>query len=144
MAAAGFALGSGCMCACVCAILCLWVRRRAGGISPGSMPPLSKSLQEEGATIVACKLVDAGVFQVGAQCAASAVVPVRLFAGVSNCARVVLLDSPPPCIRRRRSPACCKPPGIWVSLAAWAPVTSGTTCRTCGHRWRPTSGASCW
>lgn len=35
-----------------------------GGISPGSMPPNSKSLAEEGATIVSFKLVRDGVFQV--------------------------------------------------------------------------------
>ena len=34
-----------------------------GGISPGSMPPHSKSLEEEGAMIVAFKLVKDGVFQ---------------------------------------------------------------------------------
>ncbi|KAG5187249.1 Hydantoinase B/oxoprolinase-domain-containing protein [Tribonema minus] len=33
-----------------------------GGIAPGSMPPLSKSLAEEGAAIVAFKLVEGGVF----------------------------------------------------------------------------------
>ena len=36
----------------------------AGGISPGSMPPNSKSLAEEGATIISYKLVQNGVFQV--------------------------------------------------------------------------------
>jgi 5-oxoprolinase (ATP-hydrolysing) len=34
-----------------------------GGIAPGSMPPLSKSLAEEGAAIIAFKLVENGVFQ---------------------------------------------------------------------------------
>jgi len=34
-----------------------------GGIAPGSMPPLSKRLDEEGAAIVAFKLVEGGVFQ---------------------------------------------------------------------------------
>ena len=34
-----------------------------GGIAPGSMPPLSKTLLEEGAAIVAFKLVSQGVFQ---------------------------------------------------------------------------------
>lgn len=34
-----------------------------GGIAPGSMPPLSKRLAEEGAAIVAFKLVEGGVFQ---------------------------------------------------------------------------------
>ena len=34
-----------------------------GGISPGSMPPLSKTLEEEGAAIVAFKLVSRGAFQ---------------------------------------------------------------------------------
>jgi 5-oxoprolinase (ATP-hydrolysing) len=34
-----------------------------GGIAPGSMPPLSKTLAEEGAAIVAFKLVDKGLFQ---------------------------------------------------------------------------------
>lgn len=34
-----------------------------GGISPGSMPPLSKTLDDEGAAIVAFKLVQGGVFQ---------------------------------------------------------------------------------
>ena len=34
-----------------------------GGIAPGSMPPLSKTLAEEGAAIVAFKLVDRGMFQ---------------------------------------------------------------------------------
>jgi 5-oxoprolinase (ATP-hydrolysing) len=34
-----------------------------GGISPGSMPPHSKTLQEEGAAIIAFKLVRAGAFQ---------------------------------------------------------------------------------
>ena len=33
-----------------------------GGIAPGSMPPLSKTLAEEGAAIVAFKLVEDGVF----------------------------------------------------------------------------------
>ena len=35
-----------------------------GGISPGSMPPASKVLEEEGAAIVSFKLVRAGAFQV--------------------------------------------------------------------------------
>lgn len=34
-----------------------------GGITPGSMPPFSKSIWEEGAAIEAFKLVDKGVFQ---------------------------------------------------------------------------------
>ncbi|CAE7553566.1 OXP1, partial [Symbiodinium microadriaticum] len=34
-----------------------------GGIAPGSMPPLSKTLREEGAAIVAFKLVQRGCFQ---------------------------------------------------------------------------------
>lgn len=34
-----------------------------GGITPGSMPPFSKSIWEEGAAIKAFKLVDRGVFQ---------------------------------------------------------------------------------
>ena len=34
-----------------------------GGIAPGSMPPLSKTLVEEGAAIIAFKLVTSGVFQ---------------------------------------------------------------------------------
>ena len=34
-----------------------------GGIAPGSMPPLSKTLEEEGAAIVAFKLVSEGIFQ---------------------------------------------------------------------------------
>ena len=34
-----------------------------GGIAPGSMPPLSKMLAEEGAAIVAFKLVEGGAFQ---------------------------------------------------------------------------------
>ncbi|KAM3577612.1 hypothetical protein VYU27_000488 [Nannochloropsis oceanica] len=34
-----------------------------GGIAPGSMPSLSKRLEEEGAAIVAFKLVEGGVFQ---------------------------------------------------------------------------------
>jgi 5-oxoprolinase (ATP-hydrolysing) len=34
-----------------------------GGIAPGSMPPMSKTLVEEGAAIVAFKLVQHGVFQ---------------------------------------------------------------------------------
>lgn len=33
-----------------------------GGIAPGSMPPLSKTLAEEGAAIVAFKLVQRGIF----------------------------------------------------------------------------------
>ncbi len=35
-----------------------------GGISPGSMPPTSKLLVEEGAAVVSFKLVRAGVYQV--------------------------------------------------------------------------------
>ncbi|XP_057738252.1 5-oxoprolinase 1-like [Arachis stenosperma] len=34
-----------------------------GGITPGSMPPLSKFIWEEGATILAFKLVEKGIFQ---------------------------------------------------------------------------------
>jgi len=34
-----------------------------GGIAPGSMPPTSSSLAEEGATIVTCKLVESGFFR---------------------------------------------------------------------------------
>lgn len=34
-----------------------------GGIAPGSMPPLSRTLEQEGAAIVAFKLVTGGVFQ---------------------------------------------------------------------------------
>jgi N-methylhydantoinase B/oxoprolinase/acetone carboxylase alpha subunit len=36
-----------------------------GGITPGSMPPFSKAIWEEGAAIKAFKLVEGGVFQVG-------------------------------------------------------------------------------
>ena len=48
--------------------LLFWVASRGhhadiGGIAPGSMPPLSKSLADEGAAIVAMKLVEKGVFQ---------------------------------------------------------------------------------
>jgi 5-oxoprolinase (ATP-hydrolysing) len=35
-----------------------------GGITPGSMPPNSHSLVEEGAAILSCKLVKKGAFQV--------------------------------------------------------------------------------
>ena len=35
-----------------------------GGISPGSMPPHSKFLWDEGATFKSFKIVDQGVFQV--------------------------------------------------------------------------------
>lgn len=35
-----------------------------GGITPGSMPPHSTSIQEEGAVFLSFKLVDQGVFQV--------------------------------------------------------------------------------
>ena len=35
-----------------------------GGITPGSMPPNSHSLVEEGAAILSFKLVDDGMFQV--------------------------------------------------------------------------------
>ena len=35
-----------------------------GGITPGSMPPTSRTLVEEGATIVSFKLVRGGAFQV--------------------------------------------------------------------------------
>lgn len=34
-----------------------------GGITPGSMPPNSKTLQDEGATFKSFKLVKNGVFQ---------------------------------------------------------------------------------
>ena len=34
-----------------------------GGIAPGSMPPMSKTLEQEGAAIIAFKLVEKGVFQ---------------------------------------------------------------------------------
>jgi len=45
-----------------------WVASRGhhadiGGISPGSMPPFSKHLWEEGAGIISMKLVEGGVFQ---------------------------------------------------------------------------------
>lgn len=48
--------------------LLFWVASRGhhadiGGIAPGSMPPHSKSLAEEGAAIVAMKLVKGGLFQ---------------------------------------------------------------------------------
>ena len=44
---------------------CSWWRRRGhhadvGGITPGSMPPFSRSIADEGAAIEAFKLVDAG------------------------------------------------------------------------------------
>jgi len=42
-----------------------------GGISPGSMPPASKALVEEGAAIVSFKLVAAGRFQARATARAS-------------------------------------------------------------------------
>ena len=35
-----------------------------GGITPGSMPPTSRRLVEEGAAIISFKLVQAGRFQV--------------------------------------------------------------------------------
>lgn len=34
-----------------------------GGITPGSMPPHSRSLQEEGAVFISFKLVKSGIFQ---------------------------------------------------------------------------------
>ena len=48
--------------------ICFFVASRAhhadiGGSCPGSMPPNSTSLAEEGAAIVACKLVENGDFQ---------------------------------------------------------------------------------
>jgi Hydantoinase B/oxoprolinase len=50
-------------------VIVFWVASRGhhadiGGISPGSMPPQSKTLAEEGAAIVSFKLVENGVFQV--------------------------------------------------------------------------------
>ena len=39
-----------------------------GGITPGSMPPNSHSLVEEGAAILSFKLVKLGAFQVSAAC----------------------------------------------------------------------------
>ncbi len=36
-----------------------------GGITPGSMPPASRTLEEEGAAIVSFKIVRKGTFQVG-------------------------------------------------------------------------------
>ncbi len=52
-----------------CGTIVFWVASRGhhadiGGISPGSMPPLSKSLLEEGAAVVGFKIVENGVFQV--------------------------------------------------------------------------------
>ena len=35
-----------------------------GGITPGSMPPHSTSIHQEGAVFMSFKLVDGGVFQV--------------------------------------------------------------------------------
>jgi 5-oxoprolinase (ATP-hydrolysing) len=34
-----------------------------GGITPGSMPPFSKSLEEEGIAIKSFKIIEGGVFQ---------------------------------------------------------------------------------
>lgn len=43
-----------------------------GGITPGSMPPNSRRLVEEGAAIIAFKLVRGGQFQVCMHCDVSA------------------------------------------------------------------------
>ena len=46
-----------------------------GGITPGSMPPNSRRLVEEGAAIIAFKLVRGGQFQVRMRCGVSALLP---------------------------------------------------------------------
>ena len=44
------------------------VMQDVGGITPGSMPPMSHTLAEEGAAILSFKLVKGGKFQVGPYC----------------------------------------------------------------------------
>lgn len=39
-----------------------------GGITPGSMPPHSTSLQQEGAVFLSFKLVQGGIFQEDGEC----------------------------------------------------------------------------
>ena len=46
-------------------VCCRGHHQDVGGITPGSMPPNSRSLTEEGAAIIAFKLVRGGKFQVG-------------------------------------------------------------------------------
>ena len=46
-----------------------------GGITPGSMPPNSHSLVEEGAAILSFKLVKGGTFQVSTACMVPDVLP---------------------------------------------------------------------
>ena len=49
-----------------------------GGITPGSMPPNSRRLVEEGAAIIAFKLVRGGQFQVRMHCNVSALHPSKV------------------------------------------------------------------
>ena len=46
-------------------VCCRGHHQDVGGITPGSMPPNSRSLTEEGAAIIAFKLARGGKFQVG-------------------------------------------------------------------------------
>ena len=48
-----------------------------GGITPGSMPPNSHSLVEEGAAILSFKLVKGGAFQVSTACMVPDMLPSR-------------------------------------------------------------------
>ena len=65
-----------------------WVAGRGhhadiGGISPGSMPPGSRQLIEEGAAILSFKLVENGVFQEQGICLSNPFIKLSSFGKVS-------------------------------------------------------------
>jgi hypothetical protein len=70
-----------------------------GGITPGSMPPASKTLMEEGAAIVSFKLVSDGAFQVSEG--------VWGWQGMARCSRLWAL-----CL-------CVASPALFVRLSRW-------------------------
>ena len=94
-------------------VCCRGHHQDVGGITPGSMPPNSRSLTEEGAAIIAFKLVRGGKFQVGlglttlspwAACCCSA-----LHSLAVSQAEAFLQRLPGPC--NRCSPRACAPAG---------------------------------
>jgi N-methylhydantoinase B/oxoprolinase/acetone carboxylase alpha subunit len=67
-----------------------------GGLTPGSMPPHSKTLLEEGATIVTFKLVRDGIFQVSIwPCCAECLTTTHFVSGIPKASKMNMGPSLP-------------------------------------------------
>lgn len=116
-----------------------------GGISPGSMPPHSHSLEEEGASIISHKLVQVGGRLQGRRGGARQ--EGRPLGWRDRAAATSLTPAvhslPPPrapspraaSLTKRGSQTCCWRPAAAATRASAAPATCKTTCLISRRRW---------